>query len=422
MRKAERNVIWRANPVAAVAVLATALWFALCPAPAPAQTTGRNPSHEDILRGFDASVLWASREDIGYGGVYNPVGMIVKWQKPIVYKVEGLSFKPEMIAFAIATLKRQAGIAGVTMREAAADESANFLIIFRDVANFSLNGRKASCYMTPRFDPGNGHMQSASLYINLSSHDLERCIIHETLHGFGLFNHPHRLHSVLSYYTGNFVHDMTEADEVMLRSLYDAKMKPGMSRLAALSLADGLIEEKRRAINANAPPKTDPTPVLRDVVADLQKAATGGNLRAMVYLAEAARRGYGMAPDMAGMKAQIEALAALDTVEARFELAYALAAGRYLPKDESRAAALYQRNAELDHKTSQNNLAVLLRDGKGVPMDKAAALTWFTIAARDDYALAESNRRKLAETLPATDLDEAQARATAWKSRAQAAR
>ncbi len=391
--------------------------------PALAQTTGRNPSHEDILRGFDASALWASREDLGYGATYNPVGMIVKWQKPILYRIDGFRFKPEMITFAIAALQRQAGIAGVEVREAAAGDEANYTIMFRDVERFEMSsGCKASCYMTPRFDHVSGHMISATLQINLSAANLERCIVHEILHGFGLFNHPHRLHSVLSYYTNAFVHDLTEPDEVMLRSLYDARLKPATSRLGALVLADGLIEEKRRAINPAAPPKSDPAPVLRDVVADLEKAADGGSQRAMLYLAEAARRGYGMAKDTGRMKALLDRAEAIDTLPARFDLAHALASGRYVAKDEARAARLYRQNAELGHQASQNNLAVLLRDGKGIEMDKAAALAWFTIAARDNYALAERNRQKLAESLPPEQQEAARARAAAWKPPTEAAK
>jgi hypothetical protein len=402
--------------VARSVALAAALWLGFgsgplaARSPAPATT----PSHEDILRGFDASVLSASRDDLAYGGSYDPVGMVVKWQKPIVYRIEGLRSRPEAIALAIATLKRQAELAGVALRQAAAPSEANYTITFHNVANFNLGDRKAICAATYNFNT-TGHMQWAKLQINLAAPSLERCVRHEILHGFGLLNHPHSLHSVMSYRTGDQVADLTEADLVLLRTLYDPRITPAMSRLAALVTADGLIEANRRAINPQAPPKTAPTAVLRDAIADLEQAAAGGNVRAMMYLAEAAWHGYGMPQNPARMKTLIDRAATTADIVSRFDLAHALGSGRYVPKDEARAAALYRRNAELGHAVSQNNLAVMLRDGVGVPVDRTAALTWFTLAARGNVAVAERSRQALAAILPPEQQREAASRAAAWK-------
>lgn len=401
------------------------LLASLLPLTVAAQTTGKNPSHADILRGFDAAAFWASREDVDYGGTYNPTGLVVKWNREIVYRVDGLQFKPAAVEHAVATLKRQAGIAGIAIRAANGSEEANFLINFRDVANFTMSGgRKAGCYMTHNYDTRTGHMKLATLNINLSSRDVDRCIVHETLHGFGLFNHPHKLHSVLSYYTNNFVFDLTEPDIVMLQTLYDPRLKAGASRLAGLILADGIIEEKRRALNPAAPPKTDSTPIFQAVIADLEKAAASGNMRAALYLAEAYRFGLSVPKDAARVRTILDEAERLATdQDKRFELAYALYGGQYAGKHESRAVALYRRNAELGHHISQNNLAVALRDGRGVAQDKREALMWFTIAAVSrNYDLAERNRQGLLGQLTPEDQAEAEKRAAAWKPAAEAAR
>lgn len=402
-------------------VLVAALWLGagIGTASALVQTPSGTPSHEDILRGFDASALSASRDDVAYGGSYDPVGMIIKWQKPIVYKIEGLRARPEAITLAIATLKQQAALAGIAVRAAGAPSEANYTIAFRNVANFDLGDRKAVCYLTYNFNTL-GHMQWASLQINLAAPDLERCVRHEILHGFGLLNHPHHLQSVLSYRTD--VSDLTEADLVMLRSLYDARITPAMSRLAALVTVDGLIEANRRALNPRAPPKTDPAPVLRDAIADLEKAAANGNVRAMMYLAEAAWQGYGMAKNPGRVQALIDRAATTRDVIARFDLAHALGSGRYVPRDPARSAALYRRNAELGHAVSQNNYAVALRDGIGVPVDRTAALVWFTLAAHGNVAMAERSRQILAKTLPPEQQQEAMRRVAAWKPVPEAAR
>lgn len=397
--------------------------LALLPAaPAIAQTTGKNPSHADILRGFDATAFWASREDVDYGGTYNPTGFVIKWTRPIRYRTEGLLYNKSAVDTAVNALKRMGEIAGVKVEEAKDEASANFTFVFRDVAVFMLNGRRAGCYMTPSYNPMTGQMTKAVLQVNLSFNGLDRCIIHETLHGFGLLNHPHKLHSVLSYYTTSFVHDLTEPDIVMLQVLYDPRMKAPASRLAGLLLADDIIEEKRRALNPAAPPKTDSTEIFRAAFADLEKAAAGGNARALLYLAEAYRFGLVVQADEAKMKDMLDRGAALTDINQRFEIAYALAAGLYVPKDEGRAAALYRRNAEAGHIVSQNNLAVLLKDGRGVPQDQLEALMWFTIAAGKDYKLAETNRQKLLPLLSAEDQTAASQRAAAWKPGPEAAR
>jgi hypothetical protein len=399
------------NPIR-LALLAVALWAGS--AAALVQPPSRTPTHEDILRGFDASALSASRDDLAYGGSYDPVGMIVKWQKPIVYRIEGLRARPDAVNLAVATLKQQAALAGIAVRAAKAPSEANYTIAFRNVAAFDLGDRRAVCYITYNFN-SSGHMQWAELQINLAAPSLERCVQHEVLHGFGLMNHPHHLHSVLSYRVGDQMADLTEADIVMLRTLYDARIVPAMSRLAALSMADGLIEANRRALNPAAPPKTAAAPVLRDAIADLETAAAAGNVRAMMYLAEAAWQGYGMPKDAVRMAALIEHAAATRDMVARFDLALSLASGRYLPRDPARAVVLYRRNAEQGHAISQNNLAVMLRDGIGVPADRVAALAWFTLAARGNVAAAERSRQVLAQNLTPEQQQEAMRRAAAWK-------
>ncbi|WP_290808867.1 DUF2927 domain-containing protein [Ferrovibrio sp.] len=399
---------------ATLALAASLLLAGLGTAVALVEAPSRNPTHEDILRGFDASALSASREDVAYGGSYDPVGMIVKWQTPIVYKIEGLRSRPEAINLAIATLQQQAALAGIEVRAAKAPSEANYTLTFGNAAGYNIGDRKAVCFLTYNFNT-TGQMQWAKLQINLAAPSLERCVRHEILHGFGLMNHPHRLHSVLSYHVGDQMAEMTEADIVMLRSLYDPRIRPAMSRLAALSITDSLIEANRRSLNPRAPAKTDAAPVLRDVIADLDKAAARGNVRAMMYLAEAAWQGYGMPKDPARMTAWIERASATPDVVARFDLAHALSSGRYMPKDSTRAAALYRRNAELGHAVSQNNYAVMLRDGIGVPADPVAALSWFILAARGKVAMAERSRRALMQNLPPAQQQEALRRAAAWR-------
>lgn len=389
------------------------------PVPAHAQTTGRNPSHEDILRGFDVSALHADKESgrTSFGTGATMTGVIHKWTKPIVYRMEGLLYDKKKNAYILEQLNRLAGMAGVDVKEAAPNGAdVNFRIVIRD-ADLRVGGAPAGCYASSFFDPWSGIYLRAELHINLNyGPDISRCVIHEMLHALGLSGHPHKLHSVLSYYTLRTVFDLTEADEVMLRTLYDPRLKPGTSRLAALILADGIIEEKRRALNTGAPPRTAPDPVLQGVVADLEAEAGRGNVRAMLHLAEAHRFGLFLPQDEAKMLGLLEQGAAATNAAQRFNLAYALATGYHVPKDPARAHALYRQGAEQGHDVSQNNLGAQLRFGSGAAVDKIEALKWFILAARTEtFQLAQRNRDSLAKELDEAERAEAEARAKAWK-------
>jgi hypothetical protein len=392
---------------------------------AVAQTTGRNPSHEDILRGLDAAAFWASREDVSYGGSYNPTGFVIKWTGEIRYRIDGFTYNGKAIETAVGTLRRQADVAGVVVREAATADAANFTIVFENVEVFRLGSvaRRAGCYMEPSYDESSGRMTAAVLHVNLAKPaEIDRCIVHETLHGFGLLNHPHKLHSVLSYYTQRLAFDLTEADIVMLKTLYDPRLKAGMRRLQALQLADGIIEEKRRALTPAAPARTDTAHVLREAAADLEAAASQGNVKAMLHLAQAHRIGAVVAKDQATSDGWLDRAAALPDGAARFDLAYALAGGHYGIRDDARAVAIYRPLAMSGHRVAQNNLAVLLRDGRGVEQDRTEALFWFTVAATSGYPLAERNRKRLADQLGEPQSAEAVQRAAAWKPGPEAAR
>lgn len=408
---------------AAAAALATML----SGSPAFAQTTGANPSHEDILRGFDISALYAdtSQGTTGFGSGATMTGVVTKWTKPIQYSLNGLMYDKARIAETVAALKRIAALTGVEVREVETGSAdANFRIVFRNTENLrTSNGGKAGCLTSWNADQWTGRMNSAEMQINLAYiNNISSCIVHELLHAFGLRGHPHKLHSIMSYYTTKIVFDLTEADTVLLQTLYDRRMKAGTPRLAALVLADGITEEKRRNLNPGAPPKSEPDHMLHEIRAILARDAEKGNVRAMLHLIQAYRGGIGAEKnEIKATEWEARAAQQKNPME-RFYLAYALANGYYLPKDETRARLLYQENADADHTTSQNNLAMMLRDGKGGPEDKLGALTWLMIAAQKNHTLAERNRQALLPLVSPEWQRQARERAETWKPAQQAAK
>lgn len=394
---------------------------------ADAQTTGKNPSHADILRGFDIAALYAdtTQGTTGFGSGATLTGMVVRWDNPIVYSLDGLQYDKTSMAETVKTLKKFADLAGIVVKEGAVGgKDVNFRIIFRNTDNLrASNGGKVGCLTSWNSDNWTGRLNWAELQINLAYQSgISQCIQHELLHAFGLRGHPHKLHSILSYYTTRFVFEPTEADIVLLQTLYDRRIKTGMPRLEAVTLASGIIEEKRRALNPAAPPATPPDAVLADIRASIVTLAESGNVRAMLHLAEAFRSGKGADLDPERSRIWLErATASIDPVQ-RFDAAYALQFGRIVQRDQERAARLYAGIADTGQASAQNNLGHMLRHGHGLTTDKVEALKWFILSAKTGNKLAEKNRDSLSAELAEDERSEAQQRAAAWKPAVEAAR
>ena len=395
--------------------------------PAWTQTTGNNPSHEDILRGFDISALYAdtSQGTTGFGAGATMTGVLTKWDRTIAYSLNGLLYDNTRIKETVDALNRMAGIAGLETREVQPESGdANFRIVFRNSENLrTSNGGKAGCLTSWKYDKWTGRMIGAELQINLAYiNGISHCIIHEMLHAFGLRGHPHKLHSIMSYYTSKIVFDLTEADMVMLQTLYDPRMKLGLPRLSAAALADDIIEEKRRALNPAAPPRSDPAPVFRDIVASLEKEAEAGGVHAMLHLAEAYRVGSGVTPSRHLHRQWLQRAMSHPDPKERFDAAYALHFGRILPVNHAQALLLYEEIARSGINAAQNNLGHMLRNGHGAPANKVEAMKWFILAAQAGNALAGKNRDSLLPQLTPEEHAEAQKRAAEWQPVQQAAR
>jgi hypothetical protein len=99
-----------------------------------------------------------------------------------------------------------------------------------------------------------GRIVAVEVHLNLSNHArLSRCARHEVVHGFGLRDHPRQAHSILSYRYADQA-QLTEADEIILATLYDPRL-PATGPMAQTSrLACGLIAEKLRLAPTAAAP------------------------------------------------------------------------------------------------------------------------------------------------------------------------
>jgi localization factor PodJL len=97
------------------------------------------------------------------------------------------------------------------------------------------------------------------------------------------------------------------------------------------------------------------------------------------------------------------------------------ARGDGAPLDESAAFRWFRQAAELGVADSQYNLGVLYQQGRGVNASASEALFWFAIAARQGDSDAGQRATALEAQLSPAQVQQARARAEAFRPRAASA-
>jgi hypothetical protein len=169
---------------------------------------------------------------------------VVRWAQPIVYAVRNAYASPTVEREAFAAVQRIAGIAGLSVQQAdSADPRANYLVIFTDNEAPAMPGQAGSRTCFSRSSWKGGQMTKVELNLNFANIRLmQRCVVHEALHGFGFNSHPHSADSLLSYVYGRS--DLTTLDIRMIETLYDRRLRPGMPRPEAAKQACRILGEK----------------------------------------------------------------------------------------------------------------------------------------------------------------------------------
>jgi localization factor PodJL len=103
------------------------------------------------------------------------------------------------------------------------------------------------------------------------------------------------------------------------------------------------------------------------------------------------------------------------------DLGVFFARGEGAPLDEAAAFRWFRQAAELGVADSQYNLGVLYQQGRGVTASAAEALFWFLVAARQGDQDAGARAAALEAQLQQPQIDQARARAEAFRPRAASA-
>jgi localization factor PodJL len=100
------------------------------------------------------------------------------------------------------------------------------------------------------------------------------------------------------------------------------------------------------------------------------------------------------------------------------DLGVFFARGEGAPLDESAAFRWFRQAAELGVADSQYNLGVLYQQGRGVNASGSEALFWFMVAARQGDRDAAARATALEAQLTPAQVEQARARAQAFRPRA----
>ncbi|MFZ2030729.1 MAG: hypothetical protein WAU68_10505 [Vitreimonas sp.] len=153
----------------------------------------------------------------------------------------------------------------------------------------------------------------------------------------------------------------------------------------------------------------------------LRNAANHGLAMAQYRLAKVYERGEGVGADLSTARQWTERAAASGNRRAMHDLGVYYARGDGAPLDEATAFRWFRQAAELGVADSQYNLGVLYQQGRGVQANASESLFWFAIAARQGDTDAAARATAEEAQLTTTQVQQARARAQAFRPRAASA-
>lgn len=221
-------------------------------------------SNDQLLRNFLSIALQAeAADDIGAdGGI-----AISKWTEPVRYRLAGAQVRDRVQIAALS--QHLAGLTGLDIREAGEVERYNMDIRFvpRPYRGVEIAELLATQWLGPRVarlaegwrdyeadrcftlttrDPQSGVTGTAHIFIKdeLPLIWRETCIIEEMTQSLGLLNDDPRASP--SIFNDDGVYQaLTSHDELLLRILYDPRIRSGMRRRGVVPLAERVIADLR---------------------------------------------------------------------------------------------------------------------------------------------------------------------------------
>jgi hypothetical protein len=201
--------------------------------------------------GLPADRLGRFFGELVYGNPAEPEGVsptLLRWTQPqLIYSIGGARgpSDDERIAGAFQRFSRLTG-RGIAQGQAT---DAQITIDFRTGPMSPVHDELARCYT--RIIYNEGGLQQAHVVVNTEvPGTLAACLDHELMHAFGFPHHSPIMPSVMSPFRR--VDTLTAADEAALATLYDPRLKTGMTREAAAPSLGPVISAHAQIAAASA--------------------------------------------------------------------------------------------------------------------------------------------------------------------------
>ena len=169
-----------------------------------------------------------------------------RWARPVraVLQGEGAGERAPAVRALFAEYE---ALTGLEFTLVEADAQAGLEIFFSDRAWYSDavamrfdQPERVQCFSNTMTTQGRIVRAFAAIPGDLRSADVEACLAHELMHTLGFKGHPERsLRSALR--SGRAARALTINDRILIRTLYDARLAPGMSREEAVHAAREVI-------------------------------------------------------------------------------------------------------------------------------------------------------------------------------------
>ena len=162
---------------------------------------------------------------------------LARWESPLYVKFaddRAEAHRPQIEGL----LERFTRLSGIPARVVSPGAAANVTVSFTPDATFVVNRERVPCFARVRVKAGK--LIQAVVRIGVGDGPaIRRCLAHEFYHVFGLRYHSARVRSILSPVHGET--SPTAWDDLALQVLYDADLKPGLSKAQARPILDAVI-------------------------------------------------------------------------------------------------------------------------------------------------------------------------------------
>ena len=316
---------------------------------------------------------------------------VFKWVGPIRVKFSGDSVNRHK-EFALRQLQSVAEIAGIEVIEVANDDaSANFEVEF--FAN--MNSLPANRPCDSNYSGPGGTIVRARIRANEPR--VWRCMLHESMHTMGFSGHPHA-NSVLTYF--GRPSKLTEADLLILRSVYSSDIKPGMFPFLALAIIARRLVETIPPGAERAEAEQAAQAFLRNTVKQMEDFAGGSGEPPVILL----RSSRATSPGVARGRTEMQ-----------YYLGMAYSFGHIVEVDKKKGVEWLTKAAQADRAAAQYFLGEAYFHGRGIDADPVEGYKWYALAAQRGVNPAKKALEVLETRLLPEQISEGKTRAAEWR-------